>query len=93
MVISPVYASWVSFGRLSRTLMKFGMDVFWLKMRSMGGSPAEVFRAPSTSDPNLGPRPIKPWPSGEELDAVISTGKGRRSIQYRTRRKGQKGAH
>ena len=48
MVISPVYVAWVSFGRLSRTLIKFGVEVFWRKIRSMGGSPAEFLRAAST---------------------------------------------
>ena len=60
MVISPVYVGRVSFGRLSRMLMKFGVEVFWRKMRSMGGSPAELLRVFSTTDLELGPRPINP---------------------------------
>ena len=80
MVISPVYVALLSFGRLSRTLIKFGTEVSWRKMRSMGGSPEEFLRVFSTLDPLLGPRPINPMPSGESLEGVTSTGK-RRSIQ------------
>jgi hypothetical protein len=75
MVISPVYVAWESFGRLSRTLIKFGMEVSWRKMRSMGGSPAEFLRVVSTTDPVLGPRPINPWPAGDSVEAVTATRK------------------
>ena len=57
-------------------------------MRSMGGSPADVFRAPSTCDPNLGPRPTNPVPSGELVEGVVSTGKRRHSIQVTKKTKG-----
>ena len=59
------------------------MAVFRAKMRSIGGSPAELsFMAASTWDPYLGPRPTKPLPAGEVLDGVISTGND--DDQYKT---------
>ena len=75
MVISPVYDVLVPFCRLRRTLMKFGMEVSWRKMRSIGGSPVELLRAFRTTDPVLGPRPINPMPSGESLEGDTATGK------------------